>query len=306
MSVLSIKQPVVQILIGAVSVALLFIISRLIVSHQQSTYPGDPTKSVTIVKGVADGRQLHRRTIPTAPTSSSPSHFIALPPTVNRYGGSQMCFTWWMKLKNVDESNIAGKVLFMRGDEREYPLQKFDISSGSSQLPSDYRTRIVKAPLVRFGSNYRELIIECNTADNVEQMFASTEFDENKQHRDYLDMLPGRWVMWTFILEDNVPIDDFEAGIVMRLYLNDTLFMRKTAKGALRLNEGSLHLCPNSDMIQGLEISNLTFVPWAMSDRDIQSRFRQGVRPKGGSSMCSADSVGMGDGQILVLPTDVS
>jgi hypothetical protein len=300
----SIKQPVVQVLIGAVSVALLFLISRLVVNPQESAYPGDPTKSVTIVKGIADGRQLHRRSFPTAPTSASPSNFIALPPTVNRYGGSQMCFTWWMKLNNVDDSNIAGKVLFMRGDEREYPLQKFDISSGSSQLSSDYTTRIVKAPLVRFGSSYKELIIECNTTDDLEQAFASMESGKSRQHRDYLNMLPGRWVMWTFVLEDNVPVDDFEAGIVMRLYLNDTLFVRKTAKGALRLNEGSIHLCPNSDMIQGLEVSNLTFVPWAMSDRDIQKRFRQGVRPKGGRGMCSADSTGLGDGQILMLPTD--
>jgi hypothetical protein len=114
-------------------------------------------------------------------------------------------------------------------------------------------------------------------------------------------MIPGRWVMWTIIFEDNSPIDDFEDGIVLRLYMNDVMFMRKTAKGSLRLNEGPLHFLPNEELMDGIYLSNFTYFPWAMTEQEIGTQFRRGVRPKGGN-MCSSGSAG--EGEPLVLPVD--
>lgn len=275
--------PALQVLQGAFVVLVMFVVVRLVMRAATDGPDADGELSaanapVWVLPGAADARTLHQRSWNTA-TPSMPN-YLPLPRSINRKGGAQFTYTFWMKLTNTDDANVSNKVLFLRGDAGKHALQKYERGAQqSSPLTVDsYTTRIVKAPLVRFGSGYRDLVLECNTTADIEQRFAPTAL--TKEQNDVLSLVPGRWAMYTFVLEDNVPIDDFENGIVARLYINDLLFHRQTAPGALRQNAGGFHLLPNAELLQGASLGNLMYVPFALTSEEVAWLYAKGIDPK--------------------------
>lgn len=282
--------PVLQVLSGFLAVIVLFTVFRVVMRAATDGPDADgalsaAAKPVWVVEGVADARSLHQRSWDTF--NPMMPNYLPLPRSVNRKGGAQFSYTFWMKLTDTDDATVAGKVLFMRGDAKKYALQKFENAAGSAVSPlttDNYTTQIVKAPLVRFGSTYRDVVLECNTTNDIEQRFAPTAL--TREQNEILAMVPGRWAMYTFVLEDNVPIDDFENGIVAKTYINDVLFHRQTARGALRQNPGPFHVLPNADLLQGAFLGNIMYVPFAMTSEEVGWLYAKGIDPKRHTKQC--------------------
>lgn len=268
-------SPVLQVAVGAAITMALFVMAYTIVGDGGTSEP-NPNKPVEILSGVTDMSSLRSKRFATdANAVPTPNPIVHLPASVNRLGGAQFSYTWWMKLSDVSPHNVAQKTLFLRGDPRRYPLRKVDVSSGESMLPSSYTTQIVKAPLVRFGRTHEELIVDINTTLDLEQSF-TTAFGASDMGRKHLQLMTGRWVMFTIVFQDHVPIDDFEDGILMQMYVNDVTLVRKTARGALRLNNGDMCFLPNDEAIRGGFLADFAYYPWALSRKEIQQRFRKG------------------------------
>jgi hypothetical protein len=294
---------------GLVVILILYLISLIVVAQDNLSADQrlfkDSKKEVFVFKGVTDCRQLFNRSYSTLLPNRP--YYAKLPFSMNRYGGNCFSYMFWMKITNVEESNLRDKVIFMRGDENKYPLQKIDQTDNNRPVtPVGYQTRIIKMPLLKFGKNYQQIIVECNTTNDIEQTFDTTEFQkgETQSQREVLSMIPGRWILYTMTFEDNMPVDDFEDGIEMKMYINNVLLFRKIAKGALRLNEGDLHFFPKGDeLIQGAFIGDFRYIPWAASYNEINKIYEKGVNPSKPATFCDASKNG-GEGGILRVPED--
>jgi hypothetical protein len=302
----------IQILIGIAITIVLIILAMVVVHSDFSTWRRsvsdrrnnrlgeNPKKPVVIVDGMLQTAQMSNRRFVTVPNVESPFAVAQLPKTVNRYGGSQFSYSWWIKLTDVSVQNIAKKIIFIRGDPKKYPLQKVDVNTGETVSSLDYQTHIVKCPLVRFGRSYKEIVLELNTTQDIEQRFV-TDVNDPRTAK-LMSLVPGRWTMMTFVVQDNVPIDDFERGIMTHIYFNDTLVTRRSAQGALKTNTGDLCFFPGGNPIEGGYISEFIYTSWAMTDTEISERFRAG--PKLKCSTACGVSEKKGYDQPVILPSD--
>ena len=74
----------------------------------------------------------------------------------------------------------------------------------------------------------------------------------------------------TIVFEDNIPINDFENGILVRVYLNDTLYQIEKIASTLRQNRGDLELFPDG-AIHNCKIANMKYYNYALSDAEIKN-----------------------------------
>jgi hypothetical protein len=84
--------------------------------------------------------------------------------------------------------------------------------------------------------------------------------------------------MYTFVFEDNVQINDFENGIQIKFFLNDTLYQIETVKSALKQNFGDLFVLPDSTGvgIKSARMSDLSYYNYALNPNQISQRFNKG------------------------------
>ena len=235
-----------------------------------------------IVDAITDSRLIQQLIITTRPPNaprpamtlvSDIKKNVFLPPSSNRLGGAQYSYSFWMKLSDVSSGNVQGKTIFLRGDDQRYPVKKIDLISDQSMLPHTNR-HIVTSPLVAFGDTHRDIVVICNTTSNLLQ-----SFDVHVPDAIVAD-IPNQWIMYTVTFEDNVPIDDFENGLLVKFFVNGQLIMRKTVHGALRLSEGDLFLLPNSTLLNGASFASLVYYPWAMCDKEVLHVFKKGPSKK--------------------------
>jgi hypothetical protein len=270
MAALSMLSQSVQVALGAAVVLLLYLASLYVVGRTKASVTAGSGKGVFIVKGVGDARMLQKRSFNTF--NPGAPNYLPLARSVNRWGGAQFTYTLWMKLTNPDAA--AGKTILLRGNPQRYPLRKVDTQIGyditaANVLPDGYTTVVVKQPLLRFGKTYDEFVLECNTTQDIEQTFTVASSPNVSK------LIPGRWVMLTAVLEDNVPIDDFETGIQARVYVNDALVLRDVARGALRLNDSDLHLLPG-DLLDGAYFANVQYISKALTDVEVADLYAKG------------------------------
>lgn len=235
-------------------------------------------REVPVVAGYIDCASYTNRVFNTV-NEASPS-FLALPRSVNRKGGAQFTYSMWLFLGDVSDANVRNKVLFSRGS-----MQKFRYARAAAGKPVSAAAAsdlVIRCPLVRFGSNYRELVIEFNTADDPDQRVVITnrqDAGDSALRRNAASLSANYWVMLTFVFEDNVPINDFESGVVVKYYINDTLYQVSRVRSALRQNNGSLHvlpLAPGETAIQRARMSNLSYFNHALGDEDVRARYLRG------------------------------
>lgn len=281
-----------QTVAGLAVVLVMYIVSVGVIQGKQNALTSvfqATNKPVWIAKGVVDARSLVMQEFDT--NNPAATNYLFLPASVNRFGGAQMCYSFWMKLTNVDDANVAGKPILTRGSMTDAYLSKKltnpPINSAGNpvnpELLVQQSSPRIKAPCIRFGSSYRELVVECNTTMAIEKSFSTLANRQDTKMSNVIDMIPGRWVMYTVVLEDNMPFDEWENGILLRVYLNDTLYHREYTRGALRLNKGNLFLMPA--VIQGAFIADMRYLPWAPTDQEVSKMYAKGISP--GSGTCA-------------------
>jgi hypothetical protein len=227
----------------------------------------DPTKLVrqTLFKGWVETKGFYNKQFNTY--NRFASNYKKLPHSVNILGGSQFTYSVWVKFNNVSAENLGNKVLFLKGDKKQYPYS-VTVNKQATNA-SDY---LVKSPIVKFGDSANELIVEFNTTKNLNQRVVIDRVpssDETQRHNVF-SLVPGKWMLMTFIFEDNRTYDNPEDGVIFTFYLNDILYHTSRVQGALRLNQGDLNILPNSAIQDGF-MADLTYFNYALNVNDVRA-----------------------------------
>eukprot|EP00873_Tetraselmis_striata_P026948 jgi/Tetstr1/447212/TSEL_034649.t1 len=197
----------------------------------------------------------------------------------NRMGGAQFSYSFWVNFGGAIDSSIAGKTIFMRGDKRKYsPYIK---AKGASSFQKYFQNVegsdvTIACPRVYFKSE-NTLGIQVNT--DRELLFEAevgSAYSNHHARKNMLSLIPRHWALITVIVEDNVPINDFENGIAIKTYVNDTLYGTSVSQGSLRMNNGALHILGGDQWPADSRMSDLIYYNYALSDSEVRRIFNAG------------------------------
>lgn len=273
------RQNVVQFAGGLVIVLVLYYLS-LFVLHQDSLVkdPAVDVSSLTrtmVLSGFIEVPIITDTVYETLdPRAAS---FVALPRSYNRQGGAQFTYQFWLFLDDVLTTTIANTTILMRGDPVTY---SWNDAKGVVQGPAV----AITCPSISFGSTFDEIKINFNTLDTVLNTYTTKALappDNPNSRRNLLGLMSSKWVLFTVVFEDNVPISEFEDGIMLRLYINDVLYDNASYPGkTLRQNNGQLILFPTLDGTSGsvnkARIGDVSYYNYAITADIVSQVFNAG------------------------------
>lgn len=247
----------------------------------------DSKQSTYIVSGMINAQSGANSSFTTYDKTSST--YRHLPKSVNRFGGAQFSVSLWLYIKGaVSDAQVSGKTLFMRGDKVKYsPMFSPDgETSKQAYFPGkdknlDYA---IVCPRIHFptGQNCsNKLLIDLNTDRQLIQRFqiGSDDIDLDLR-KNLLSAAPNSWTMITVTVEDAYDLANFEKGIRVRVFVQDTLYTEQTAPGSLRMNAGPAHVLPGDDKetagITNAFMSDVIWHNWALSPAEVSRLYSMG------------------------------
>lgn len=242
----------------------------------------DPKEMTKIVDGYVFTTLAANRSWSTL--NPEAMNFVKLPRSYNRKGGAQFTYSFWLYMDDTSSENVANKDILLRGDNRVYTFQKvtdYDDGMIRDTIKQDVTDVLIKSPRIRFGPTYDSFVVELNTLHNPdEKIFISpmSSSDDATLRHNVLKLMQHRWAMFTFTFEDNVAINDFEDGILVRFYVNDLLYGTYTIRSTLRQNRGDFYLMQTSgDMgIKNGRIGDVYHYNYAISHAMVRDMFKKG------------------------------
>jgi hypothetical protein len=144
-------------------------------------------------------------------------------------------------------------------------------------------------PLLQFGTNALDFVVRFNTADNMqEEMYIANVQDTNDLYRkNLLSLYNNKWFLITITFEDNIPINDFENGLVVKFFINEQLYKSKTYTSMLKQNSGDFYLFPNGS-VAGCMVSNMMYYNYALGSAEIQKNYMNGPSNRSTSIVSSS------------------
>lgn len=273
----------IQVVVGVIIIVIVYYIS-LYAMRQDSLLASKAHEAVTnakqetlVLDGYIDAPQIARKSFSTV-NPVDPS-FVPMPRSYNRMGGAQFSYAFWLYLGDTHASNVAGKDIFLRGDARKYYVKKTEEDGTPLYVKEDYA---VKCPRLRFGDSFKDLVLEFNTQDDIHHAVNLTSVEhatDTTLRHNLLDLIPKKWVYITLAFEDNVPISDFENGVVVRLFVNDVLYFTHRVHSALRQNNGDLYIFPNGQDVHDCRIGNFKYFNYAVGFQEVKAAYARG-RPQ--------------------------
>lgn len=267
---------VMQVLAGLVVVVIIYFVCLKVI-NADNVSGNDPTdmnikRQVPIVDGYADSSQIsflaYNTVLPFANNS------LPLNPSSNIKGGAQFTYSLWLNVGAQSENTRANMPIFLRGDAKKYTYNVTDDMTKITNTVTDY---VSFCPLLQFGTNALDFVVRFNTTDNIqEQLYVANLQDVNDLYRkNLLSLYNGKWFLLTVTFEDNIPINDFENGLVVKFYINEQLYNSQTYSSMLKQNNGDFYLFP-SGPVAGCMVSKMTYYNYALGTGDIQNIYNMG------------------------------
>lgn len=272
-----------QIALGVAVVYAVYRLSLFFLAQDVLVAPGDraffPAKQrVLVLDGQASAAALSDRTWSTV--NPSAHSYAPLRRSLNRRGGAQFTYMFWLYLGDASRENVAGKTLLLRGDPQPY---QYSVLRGGSVERTVDADVLVRCPRIRFGRGFDELIVEVNTVEDpgTAVTFASDESPGDATLRkNLLKLTRGKWVLYTVTIEDRAAVNDFEDGVLVRLYVNDVLYRSEPLPGrALRQNNGDLHVLPllgGAKTIRDGRVGDVAYYNYAVPAAEVEAVYRRG------------------------------
>jgi hypothetical protein len=86
--------------------------------------------------------------------------------------------------------------------------------------------------------------------------------------------------MITVTVEDAYDLSNFEKGIRVRVFIQDTLYTEQTAPGSLRMTTGPAHILPGTNKetagIANAFMSDIVWHNWALSPAEVSRLYSMG------------------------------
>ena len=183
-------------------------------------------------------------------------NYVKVPQSINVDGGAQYTYSFWLNKKPSDE--YANRIILLRG------LKNDEIS--------------IKSPLIKFGNNSNELVIQFNSTNNENNEIVLGK-DTN-----IFDITTGDvWYLVTVVFKDAINYrTNFENGIVVLIYLNGSLIDsgHEYKHDTLKINDGPLFILPsiNNQTHHNLNanIADLMYHNYALSQYEIEKIYKEG------------------------------
>jgi hypothetical protein len=276
----SVASILIQVVLGILVVIFIYWMS-LIVLRSDNLSNSDALdvnkkREVAVIDGYAQSSQLAG----TVYTTIQPyaHNYQPLHPSSNIKGGAQFTYSFWMK---VDQPRSAlNKVIFIRGDKKNtYTYKTTDRKNGNIQtVTTDYATF---CPMVSFGASEGEFVVDFNTVHKIKETMhiSKLKSDNNVYRKNLMSLMTSKWFLMTIVFEDNIPINDFENGLRVDMYINEILYQSGTWPTMMKQNTGDLFFFPETS-VNGCAISDFRYYNYALAMPQIQSRSRQGPSSK--------------------------
>jgi hypothetical protein len=290
----TVVSSLIQVAVGVVAVVIAYYLSLAVMRQDALAaleygrgHGRDPKQTTDIMDGFLESSLLARTRYNTVNPQSRT--FVPIPKSFNRMGGAQFTYQLWLYLGDTHSSTVRNKDIFLRGDDRKYSFRKKEAVLAEGVAPrvvEEDTDRIVKCPRLRFGPRFSDLVLEFNTQDDVNHKvnISAQESDTDLSVRhNLMGMMHKKWVLLTFTFEDNMPINDFENGVLVRFFVNDIMYHTHRVNSSLRQNSGHLYLFPGGE-IKGCRIANLRYYNYAVGYDEVRDTFRKG-RPTYRSTM---------------------
>lgn len=275
---------IVQVALGVLLVYVIYLLALLAIRADKLGIDEkkDITKKrmVTIIDGYSDS-SLHAGELGKINTTvEAKPDFVPIRPSVNLRGGSQFSYSLWLSLSSTDyvKDDIQNKCIFLKGDDQKY---NFEILTNKITDKMGTEDRITFCPMLCFGAHEMEFFVYFNTLHNMKETFEVRKYDsENSATRhNLLNLYSKKWIMITIVFEDNIPINDFENGILVKFYINDLLYQTGRFASALRQNNGLLYLFPDGP-IPNCRFADFVYYNYAVTEDEIKKKSDMGPSTK--------------------------
>lgn len=283
---------VAQVIFGLVVVILLYVITLVVLNIDTLVASKDvkvsPRETSMIIDGYATASYLANKSYNTI--NPFVEDFRKIGRSINTHGGAQFTYQFWIKMEDSDNANYVNQVLLLKGDNQKYKVGFYDIETNklsNNDITSDY---MIKCPLIKFGTSYRDLVVQFNTNRDINY---TTNIKMNPEadpisKRNALSLLPLNWYLFTFVFEDNFSsLESTENGIKFSFFMNDFPYHVVTATSDpklrgnfLKQNEGDIHILPGMNSVNDfIKMGNVTYYNYALSHNEISQVFAKG-QPK--------------------------
>lgn len=250
---------ITQVLVGGLVVLLVYLLALLVMRTDRLVRPAvdvnDSSATVKLLDGHAPTAVASNRAWTSANVDAR--NYAPLTRSVNRRGGAQFTYAFWLNVGDPSPANVRGKTILLRGSRDVVNWTKTtttaSLTDPKAALTTDDASQsgvLVKCPLIRFGDTHDSLVVEFNTVHDPSARVAITptpaSTGDPTLRANLMKLAVQKWALHTFVFEDHVPISDFEDGVAVRYYLNDTLYHTGYVASTLVQNHGDLYLLPTS------------------------------------------------------------
>jgi hypothetical protein len=278
-----------QVFVGLVVAWLIYIIALRVMKIDKlvidTKFTNTGHTKVKVIEGFVDSAtSLNFNTLmPVA------NNFVPIQPSVNTKGGAQFSYSFWLhKDTNAD---VAGKVIFLKGDNKKYNFTIRDNTNSKAPIVERLNETMVFCPMIKYSADGNGYEIEFNTLNRYDEKVSVNKVTsaDNAYRNNLLTTLNATWHLISVSFEDNIPINDFESGIAARVYINDVLYKTGRIPSALKQNHGDLYLFPNDkNPMTGVKVSDFTYYNYVLSEDDIRQISQAGAT----TSYSSLTSIG--------------
>lgn len=324
---MSLINIILQALIALIVIFFVYSLARWAMNKDINTlgakYDEQTKNKVAITNGQIDNTRGCRR-YNTRFTYAGTGNYLPIKPSINRRGGAQFTYSFWLFLESPDQlmaflkerldqitDIVPGAVdrrqmdrycLFLHGDRvphlydeaRAKVTQEVTSTTGFEKRLG----RIAACPGV-YINRALDIEIEFNTTTRLKHtsVIKSTETLDSTKRHNITSVQTQRWVLYTIVLADNMPVSDFEDGIQVRTYVNETLYqVDKFPRATLIPNAGLFSMLADEPTRQEgtfpkfftgtnklatpngkvLRLSDVTYYNYALSDADIARKYKRG------------------------------
>ena len=226
------------------------------------------------------------------PFSKNGAAFRKIPRSVNGTTGAQFTYQFWAKVNDTNPENFKNLIVLLKGDDRLFKVGYYDRETNRKiEFENVTPKHMIKCPLIKFGNSYKNLSVEFNTNNHpdVKINVNLEEGSEEHKRRNLLSLLPVEMVMFTFVFQENFSkYEGVENGIKFTMYINDVPFYTESAStnpllrhNFLKQNDGDIYILPNVKNQGALDVANIKYFNYALTDSDVIASFNKGRPGKG-------------------------
>lgn len=283
---LGIGNIILQLVGGILIVYCVYLIAIIAIRADRLTidskYDTNKKRKTIIFDGYADSTQFANGYNVVNTSVPHLYNYVPVQPSANLRGGSQFTYSLWVHVQsnNFVTDNVANKCIFLKGDKNAYT---YSIRNTNEPVNNQSVTdRIAFCPMLCFGSGTMDFKVYFNTMHKIKEEMEIKRMPstDSAMRNNIMSLFSNKWVLLTLSFEDNVPINDFENGIQIKFFVNDTLYQTNRYNSALKQNNGLLYMFPDGAVPVGCKISNFCYFNYAVTDKEVRELALRGPSDK--------------------------